>query len=248
MDNLSKIHQWRKTIESQCVVPHFCTPEWVSEKQVFEYSTVSVEVVAYLKAVRAVQSLKSLRLLQANGLIIDFYTIGRGILMVPPKYPDPYRLNNYFDACAFNPGDQLEFSASEKLFRLYERDGLPIILMSKSVKNEIAHKNTPSWVKSLASRQLYSRNFSLTDDELLVKEEILKVLTGNGKREKHEKDTEHILRAKKEGGVYFITVDRGILRKARDLRNICGIVVLLPSEFLELLDEWKIYTKQAEGS
>ncbi|MCA9422696.1 MAG: hypothetical protein KC592_16880 [Nitrospira sp.] len=168
--------------------------------------------------------------------------------MVPPKYPNPYRLNNYFDACAFNPGDHLEFSASEKLFRLYERDELLKILMSESVKNEIAHKNTPSWIKSLASRQLYSRNFSLTDDELLIKEEILRVLTGNGKREKHEKDTEHILRAKKEGGVYFITVDRGILRKARDLRNICGIVVLLPSEFLKLLDEWKMYTKQVEGS
>lgn len=80
MDNLPNIHQWLNTIESQYLGPRFGTPEWISEKQAFEYSTVSVEVVAYLKAVRAVQSLKSIRLLQENGLIIDLYTIGRCIL------------------------------------------------------------------------------------------------------------------------------------------------------------------------
>ncbi|MBA3966786.1 MAG: hypothetical protein H0X47_13655 [Nitrospirales bacterium] len=77
------------------MVPRFGTPEWISEKQVFEYSTVSVEVVSYLKAVRAVQSLKSIRLLQENGLIIDLYTIGRCILdcvkeiyFLLEKYPE----------------------------------------------------------------------------------------------------------------------------------------------------------------
>jgi len=80
MDNLLKIQQWLKTIESQCVVPRVGAPVFISDKQVFEYSTVSVEVVAYLKAVRAVQSLKSIRLLIENGLIIDFFTIGRCIL------------------------------------------------------------------------------------------------------------------------------------------------------------------------
>lgn len=169
--------------------------------------------------------------------------------MVPPKYPDPYRRNNYFDACAFNPDDQLEFSASDKLFRLYERDGLPIILMSESVKNEIAHKNTPPWVKRLASGQIYSLDYPpLTNDERFDYEEILKVLTGNGLREKHEKDAKHIFNAQKEGGKYFVTTDKGILKKAEELKKFCEIEVLLPSEFLKLLDEWNMYTKQVEGS
>jgi hypothetical protein len=80
MDNLTKIQQWPQTIESQCVVPPFGPPEFIPDKQVFEFWTVSVEVVAYLKAVRATQSLKSIRLLRENGLIIDFYTVGRCIL------------------------------------------------------------------------------------------------------------------------------------------------------------------------
>ncbi len=95
MENLRKIQQWLKTIENQCVVPRVGAPIFIQDKQVFEFSTVSVEVVAYLKAVRATQSLKSIRLLIENGLIIDFYTIGRCILdcvteidFLLEKYPE----------------------------------------------------------------------------------------------------------------------------------------------------------------
>ena len=51
--------------------------------------------MAYLKVVRAVQSLQSIRLLQQNGLIIDFYSIGRCIFdcvnevdFLLEKYPE----------------------------------------------------------------------------------------------------------------------------------------------------------------
>jgi hypothetical protein len=91
MDTLKKIQIWLDAIGSQIGHP----PQWVEQKHVFEYSTVSVEVVAYLKAVRATQSLKSIRLLLENGLIIDFYTIGRCILdcvneidFLLEKYPE----------------------------------------------------------------------------------------------------------------------------------------------------------------
>ena len=75
MDDLLKIQGWLKALETKVVGP----PKWVPEKHVFEYEAVSVEVVTYLKAVRAVQTLKSIRLLQQNGLFIDFYTLGRCI-------------------------------------------------------------------------------------------------------------------------------------------------------------------------
>ena len=76
MDTLKKIQIWLNTIGSQIGE----SPQWVDQRQVFEYPTVSVEVVAYLKAVRATQSLKSIRLLLEQGLVIDFYTIGRCII------------------------------------------------------------------------------------------------------------------------------------------------------------------------
>ena len=95
MENLPKIQQWLKTIESRCVVPRVGAPVFIPDKNVFEFSTVSVEAVVYLKAVRAVQSLKSIRILRENGLVIDFYTIGRCILdcateidFLLEKYPE----------------------------------------------------------------------------------------------------------------------------------------------------------------
>lgn len=55
-------------------------PVYLREKRVFEYTEISVEIVAYLKAVRAVQSLTSLPILCNQGLITDYYTVIRCIL------------------------------------------------------------------------------------------------------------------------------------------------------------------------
>ena len=54
-------------------------PEWVESKEVFEYSTQSVEVVAVLKVVRAAQGLHALDLLCRSGLFIDMGAIYRCI-------------------------------------------------------------------------------------------------------------------------------------------------------------------------
>ncbi len=66
---------WLREIERQ----KFPSPIWIPEKQVFEYEEVTVEIVAFLKAVRATQSLHSLQLLAANGLTFDFGTVVRAI-------------------------------------------------------------------------------------------------------------------------------------------------------------------------
>jgi hypothetical protein len=52
-------------------------PVWVTSKQVFEYSTQSVEVVAILKLVRAGQGVHALDLLCRNGLFVDMGAIYR---------------------------------------------------------------------------------------------------------------------------------------------------------------------------
>lgn len=54
-------------------------PEWIESKEVCEYSTQSVEVVAVLKGVRAAQGLHALDLLCRSGLFIDMGTIYRCI-------------------------------------------------------------------------------------------------------------------------------------------------------------------------
>jgi hypothetical protein len=52
-------------------------PVWISSKSVFEYSEESVQVVAVLKLIRAAHGIESMRLLCANGLLIDMGAIFR---------------------------------------------------------------------------------------------------------------------------------------------------------------------------
>ena len=68
---------------------------------------------------------------------------------------------------------------------------------------------------------------------------ILDILTGNGKRENMEKDTEHFFEACKYGS-YFITTDQRILKKSNSLYNI-GIScrIMLPSEFYKVVKDSK---------
>lgn len=82
--------------------------------------------------------------------------------------------------------------------------------------------------------RIRSLNVSLTQPEIKLKQRILKTLVGKGKPENMAQDAEHLFEAQKYGS-YFITVDRGILRKADALWALCGLVVLRPSTFLALL-------------
>jgi hypothetical protein len=75
MATLEQVQYWLETLERN----HIDSPRWNQEKHVFEYDDVTVKVVAFLKLVRAVQSLRSLQVLCENGLFIDFSTIIRCI-------------------------------------------------------------------------------------------------------------------------------------------------------------------------
>ncbi len=70
---LDKIVDWLYRIEAA----NLPKPVWIEDKRVFEYEEVTVEIVAFLKTVRAVQSLHSLPLLCEAGLFLDYETIIR---------------------------------------------------------------------------------------------------------------------------------------------------------------------------
>ena len=50
------------------------------------------------------------------------------------------------------------------------------------------------------------------------------------------KDAEHVFEAQKYG-VFFVTTDKRILKKRIELEELCGVVVLLPSEILSRISE-----------
>jgi hypothetical protein len=88
---LDKIVDWFYRIEA-AKLP---SPIWIDKKYVFEYKEVTVEIVAFLKTFRAIQSLHSLHLLCEAGLFIDLQTIARcvieccnQVLLLLEKYPE----------------------------------------------------------------------------------------------------------------------------------------------------------------
>ena len=69
-------------------------PEWIPDKNVFEYSDQSIEVVVVLKLIRATHGVHSMNLLCQNGLFVDMGTLWRcvndcvaEIFFLLEKYP-----------------------------------------------------------------------------------------------------------------------------------------------------------------
>jgi hypothetical protein len=146
---------------------------------------------------------------------------------------NPRIINNFIDSCAFDPKYSPEDQASLEIFQRSENDEF-ILNISHSNLKEIDHPNTPNWVKREANKLIYSIQTRLTNNKIELKTKILKILTGNGKPEKMAKDAEHVFEASKYGR-YFITTDKRILNKKKELEDLCSVIILKPSEFLEIL-------------
>ena len=89
-------------------------------------------------------------------------------------------------------------------------------------------------VKREANKLIFSIKTGLTNAEIKLKAEILKILAGKGNPDKMTSDAEHVFEASKYGR-YFITTDKRILEKKNELEKICSVIILKPSEFLKIL-------------
>jgi len=76
MVTTDQICRWVEAIEREKIP----APVWVPGKQVFEYEEVTAETVAFLKLVRAAESLHALQILAEQGLIYDFGAVMRVII------------------------------------------------------------------------------------------------------------------------------------------------------------------------
>ena len=150
---------------------------------------------------------------------------------------NPWITNSFLDTCAFDPKYAPEEEAANEIFRLHRESGLGIMLAHSNQK-EIEHPNTPKWVKSEAAGQIYTVEVQRTANEDAIKQRILEIITGTGRPVNMRHDAEHIYEAQKYGS-YFVTTDSRLLNKARKLDGFCGVNVLLPSQFLEIVAQNK---------
>lgn len=146
---------------------------------------------------------------------------------------NPWHTNSVLDTCAFDPKYGLEPTAAREIHRLRREEGLPIVL-AHSVAKEIDHPNTPVSVKNEARALIFSIPVCLNSNEKVLKKRIHTLITGNGRPERYDQDANHIFEAQKYGS-YFITTDQRLLEKASDIRQLCTVTILLPSDFLAVL-------------
>jgi hypothetical protein len=153
---------------------------------------------------------------------------------------DPTITNVFLDSCAFDPKYHPEDSASVELHQMFERGKL-ILHIAHSNQKEIEHPNTPTWVKREANKFIFTYEVQLTIDEIRKKKTILQILTGDGDPESMRADAEHVFEASKYG-TYFVTTDSRILKKKGELYNVCGIMVLKPSEIMDIIQSCRAET------
>ena len=124
-------------------------------------------------------------------------------------------------------------SCVEEILSLAD-EGKFTLSLPHSVKSEIEHPNTPTYVKRRAANLSYTIPVQLTPPEIIQHQKVRSILQGNAKPGKHDRDAYHIVECAKCGGGYFITNDSRILQKGPEITTLLQMVIVTPAKFLSL--------------
>ena len=145
----------------------------------------------------------------------------------------PYFSNSFVDANFFDKTDPVEDKAVDDILEL-ANNGKISLLIPYSVKYEIEHPNTPTYVKSKAAKLIYSIEVKLNSNEITTRQQVQKILQGNCLEGKHKNDAFHVVESEKCGGKLFITKDKSLLDKASEIFRILPIKLLKPSAYINI--------------
>jgi hypothetical protein len=118
-------------------------------------------------------------------------------------------------------------------------NGQITLLLPHSVKAEIEHPSTPDDVKQRAMSLIYTVPVQLTPEELRLHDRIRGILQGNAKPGKHDCDAFHIVESDKNGGGYFITNDKRIIKKGPEIAPLLQIAIMTPTEFVNVHERFE---------
>lgn len=147
------------------------------------------------------------------------------------------------DSCSIDPKDNLEKIAIDKI-HLWIKAG-PILDITPSVQEEINHPHTPLEVKRVVNELGYTLvKPDLNEEDRQFLGQIKKILAGNGDVRIIYQDALHIFEAYKNAADYFVTLDKGILRKREQLCKLCScsLTIVKPSELVKKY-EWEFLNK-----
>ena len=151
---------------------------------------------------------------------------------------DPRYSHTFVDVPVLHrKGDAEDAVVDELLETAFE---LRVMLhLTYSVKDEIAHPNTPDYVKKRAQRFIYSVPVQLTQGEKELHQKVRKIVQGNAKAGKHDADAFHLVESQKYGAGYFLTNDKRLLKKKAEIGNLLNMEIVTPTEFLAVLKKFE---------
>lgn len=172
---------------------------------------------------------------------IGFLIIRINFMQIIEKYE--FIHNVFIDSCVFNENiSEEEQKACLKILE-WSKESIVGLHLPASVKKELEHKNTPSWVKEFVMECVIICKTDLTKEEQRRLKNIEDIVIGNGKRENYKSDAMHAFMSDKYGK-YFITLDNRLIKKRETIEtSSTGIKICRPSEFVEILEnnkkEWE---------
>jgi len=107
------------------------------------------------------------------------------------------------------------------------------VVVAGGVRGEVQHQRTPEGVKAIVLPQIFNLRPGLTASQQADRRRVQTILRGNALPGKHIADASHLSEAAETGCGYFITHDRRILRKRRELH-----AALPPTLTIVTLDEF----------
>ena len=149
-----------------------------------------------------------------------------------PDHLDPRIGNNFIDANVLDRTGGPEAVAVDVILELHQRENYDFrLLLTYSVKAEIAHPHTPAEVKRRAAHMVYSTPVQLIGTELETHDKVRALIQGNSKPGQHDSDAFHLVESAKYGR-HFITNDGRLLKKANEIWGMLHLKVCTPSEWL----------------
>jgi hypothetical protein len=159
----------------------------------------------------------------------------------PARQPlDPRICNIGHDANALDR-DGTDRDRLVTRFCLLSKSGILKVVVAGRVRDEIQHSQTPGEVKAVALPQIFNLRPSLIASQQAERRNVLKVLQGNARPEKHAADSSHLSEAVETGCGYFITHDKRFLKKRSQLYAVLPptINIVTLDEFFEILDAYE---------
>jgi hypothetical protein len=118
---------------------------------------------------------------------------------------------------------------------LMDRDQIQVLL-SATARSQSAHPKTPDYVQEVMLSQTVTCPTGLTQAERNRYDQVLALMRGNARTNRHDADAAILFEAGKYCG-YFLTEDKRIIRNRSKLQAIVGLCIVTLGEFLEIYDE-----------